>query len=272
MNNCDDGLFIPSSQFQGIEETTFETNVVKKTREEVLEFLNLMKDRTIHSIKNETPLSELHRQLHMRIDLPFRQLFDWREEHFPQKEFPEMRLMDFETRQEMADILSQWYLECHSIKIPIYQHSEEDYEYSSHWQQKSMDYATKVLQPVLNELILQVPEIEIDLTTHKSSRHFSEDMCVTWGGHLDGIELVNTCSIDNFITLLNLHHDTISEALELLQCSPSLPFRNALSLINTRRFDQLKVWIAQMLEIKVSNYQYNFLGYEGQSVHLLCKD
>ena len=34
-----------------------------------------------------------------------------------------------------------------------------------------------------------------------------EDLCVTWGGYVHGIELVNTRPMDNFVTLLSLHRD-----------------------------------------------------------------
>ena len=36
-------------------------------------------------------------------------------------------------------------------------------------------------------------------------------------------------------------------------------------------FDSLRVWVAQMLGIQLSNSSYNLLGYEGQIVQLLCE-
>ena len=93
----DENILIPPSPFHGIEESIFETNLIRKSREEVLEFLNLMKVRIIDSIKTNTPLSELHRQLDKRIDLPFKELFDWRQCHFPPTNIPENRLMAFDT-------------------------------------------------------------------------------------------------------------------------------------------------------------------------------
>ena len=32
-----------------------------------------------------------------------------------------------------------------------------------------------------------------------------EHHCVDWGGDYEDTKLVNTCSIDNFITLISLH-------------------------------------------------------------------
>ena len=51
----DENILIPSSPFHGVEESIFDTNLIRKSREEVLEFLNLMKVRIIDSIKTNTP-------------------------------------------------------------------------------------------------------------------------------------------------------------------------------------------------------------------------
>ena len=274
----DENILIPSSPFHGVEESIFETNLIRKSREEVLEFLNLMKVRIIDSIKTNTPLSELHRQLDKRIELPFKELFDWRHCHFPPTNFPENRLMDFDTSQEMSEVLSQWYLESFGVKIPIYQYANDDFEFSTRWQQKSMNYSTKVLQPVLNELLINYPEtktismITISSDTYSTTDNFLEEACVTWGGHCDAIELVNTCSVDNFITLLSLHKSALINALDHISCSLNDSLRTTLSLIQDRRFDQLRIRIAKLLGIPLLNYQYNLLGYEGHMVQLLCKD
>ena len=90
-----------------------------------------MKSQIQDSITSEEPLSMLHSKLVERLDVPFRELFDWRKEHFPPTEIPEIGLMDFDTSQEMGDILSQWYLESHGIKIPYYQYTNEDFQFST---------------------------------------------------------------------------------------------------------------------------------------------
>ena len=56
-----------------------------------------------------------------------------------------------------------------------------------------------------------------------------------------------------------------------IQYSPNLLLEKAFSLIRDRQFDSLRVWVAQMLGIQLSNSSYNLLGYEGQIVQLLCK-
>ena len=55
-----------------------------------------------------------------------------------------------------------------------------------------------------------------------------------------------------------------------IQYSPNLLLEKAFSLIRDRQFDSLRVWVAQMLGIQLSNSSYNLLGYEGQIVQLLC--
>ena len=60
-------------------------------------------------------------------------------------------------------------------------------------------------------------------------------MCY-WGGQFEGNELVNTCPVDNFITLLNLHSHKVSSALRLANVSPSQRLQTMLSHITTREF------------------------------------
>ena len=107
---------------------------------------------------------------------------------------------------------SQITLESNEIKIPYYQHTSQDFEFATEWQTESMNYATKVLLPVVKELIVvhlnseipsqpQVPPVLVASHNFKDS---VEDICLTWGGHYNDVELVNTCSIDNFITMLSL--------------------------------------------------------------------
>ena len=248
--SSDENGKIPSSPFRGAEESIFQTNTTRKTRDEVFEFLNSMKSQILDYISTKKPLSKLHSEL-----------FDWRQEHFPPTEIPEMRLMDFDTSHEMTDILSQWYLDSDGIKIPYYQYTNEDFNFSTHWQQESMNYSTNVLQPVLNELIINTPEtLPTTLNNVINSEYSLEDSTVTWGGFCDSIELVNTCSVDNIITLLSLNQEKLPITFEMMQYSRNLLLEKALSLIQVRQFDRLRLLVAQMLGIQLSNSSYNFLG------------
>ena len=138
-----------------------------------------------------------------------------------------------------------------------------------------MNYSTNVLQPVLNELIINTPTTETLPATLKNvinSGHSLEDSPVSWGGFCDCIELVNTCSVDNIITLLSLNQEKLLTTFEMMQYSRNVLLEKAFSLIQVRQFDRLRVLIAQMLGIQLSNSSYNFLGYEGKVVELLCKN
>ena len=48
-------------------------------------------------------------------------------------------------------------------------------------------------------------ESNLDVLVEKKLNAF----CVTWSASYDGNELFNTCSIDNFITLISLHSESI---------------------------------------------------------------
>ena len=68
----------------GAEETVYETlHPHRLSRESMLNQLNSMRSQIVNSIRTTTPLSELHRELHKRRDKSFRDLFDWRTDHYP---------------------------------------------------------------------------------------------------------------------------------------------------------------------------------------------
>ena len=111
------------------------------------------------------------------------------------------------------------------------------------------------------------------LTPPKSTSQVCfEDNCVTWGGHYDGVELVNTCSIDNFITLLTLHKVKILEAFELTGEPPNSTIQSIFSMIDERDFDKLRLWAAPKLGISITNCECNLLGYEGKMVQFFKDD
>ena len=50
-------------------------------------------------------------------------------------------------------IVKEWYLESQGIQIPYSQYTNEDFEFSTLWGNKSTDYSTKVLLPVVQQLL-----------------------------------------------------------------------------------------------------------------------
>ena len=86
-----------------------------------------------------------------------------------------------------------------------------------------MDYSTKIIFPVVQQLLFTshtLPKSDCIMLPTPASTDL-EDLCVIWGGQFEGIELANTCPVDNFITLLSLHSYQISEALRLSDVSPT---------------------------------------------------
>ena len=259
-------------------------NKSKRSREEIIQVLVSLKSKIINSIISSTPLSQLHSELHSRLHFDFRDLLDWRHDHYPSINNEESEMMDLDTTQEVTEVLVQFYLESYSVKIPEYQYTSQDFEFSTKWATDSMNYATKVLLPVVRELMAAhfEPSVASDsqsapnqtLSTPQAS---IEEMCATWGGHYDGVKLVNTCSIDNFVTLLSLHRDAILTAFDLTGESPNLTLRSIFSMVEEQDFDKLRLWTAPKLGIPIIDCECNLLAYEGKMVKLLqdnhfCQD
>ena len=85
----------------------------------------------------------------------------------------------------MSNVLVEWYLECFGVKIPEYQYTQEDNDFATRWLSESMDYSTKILLPVVQQLLTTrvptvshaiVPVLPFTLSQQK------EDICATWGG------------------------------------------------------------------------------------------
>ena len=230
----------------GAEETVFATiSPPRHTRQDTIDKLNSMTSLIINSIKTNIPLSDLHRELHIRRHMKFKDLFNWRTDSYPSyyTEYPQEDQL--ETTYEMSNLLAQWYLDSFEIKIPEYQYTGEDFDFSTRWSEESMDNSTKVLLPVVEQLLAtSKASANSDNTLATPASLRLEDSCVTWGGQFEGNELVNTCPVDNFITLLNLHSHKVSSALRLANVSPSQRLQTMLSHITSREFDELRNWLA----------------------------
>ena len=255
------------------------------SREEVLKVLGTYKSKIINFIKNSEPISQLRSELHSRLHLSFREILDWRLDNYPPQSSPDGELIDFDTTQEISDILVKYYLESNEIKIPEYQYTSQDFEFATKWDTNSINYTTKVLLPVVEELLAthfssDVPSKSKSpqlLSTSHNSQVYVEDICVTWGGHYNGVELVNTCSIDNFITLLSLHQAEILAAFDLTGEFPNSTLQFIFSMIQERSFDKLRLWAAPKLGIPIIDCKCDLLGYEGKMVQFtqenhFCQD
>ena len=78
-------------------------------------------------------------------------LLEWRLDHYPsvQNECNDITCASY----EMSMIVKEWYLESQGIQVPYYQYTNKDFEFSTLWGNKSTDCSTKVLLPVVPQLL-----------------------------------------------------------------------------------------------------------------------
>ena len=82
--------------------------------------------------------------------------------------------------------------------------------------------------------------------------------------------MINTCSVDNFLTLINLHLSQIQEVLTSREIPINDNMKNILTCIGSLKFNSLRFWIARKMAIKCENDQLNF-GSENNIVQALVK-
>ena len=64
-----------------------------------------------------------------------------------------------------------------------------------------------------------------------------------WGGEYKDTQLVNTCPIDNFITLISLHIGPIRSAFGYLQTTMNNELRDFFTKIPLGEFDSLRYFL-----------------------------
>ena len=81
-----------------------------------------------------------------------------------------------------------------------------------------------------------------------------ENLCPTWQGEYNDISHLNTCSIDNIVSLISLSQEMIQNARKLSGISLSPDAEQFLSLIYRRQFDELSDFVARLLDLSVTYY------------------
>ena len=84
--------------------------------------------------------------------------------------------------------------------------------------------------------------------------------CVSWGGCYQGVYMCNTCSVDNFTTLISLHLYQLQKLLKWLETEVPVDLRKILANIHTMKFDSLRFWIAKKMNVDCENNQLNLFG------------
>ena len=96
-----------------------------------------------------------------------------------------------------------------------------------------------------------------------------EKLCVNWGGCYKDIKMVNTCSVNNFLTLISLHLNEIQEVLSRFKIPINENMKKILAYIGMLKFHSLRFWIACRIAIKCENNQLNFFGSENNIAQAL---
>ena len=110
---------------------------------------------------------------------------------------------------EISELLISWYKEAKEVVIPLYLFYDEERDKATYWDQKAIEYVTKVLYHVVIDLLLRKKETEL-INCEKSNL---EDFCVNWDGMNNKISLENTCSVDNLITMVSLNLIQIKDTI-----------------------------------------------------------
>ena len=76
--------------------------------------------------------------------MPYNELFDWRMQHYPSTYEGDNAITDYDINLELSEVLNNWYLESHVVKIPFYQYTNEEFDFSSYWERRSTGYSTKI--------------------------------------------------------------------------------------------------------------------------------
>ena len=123
-----ESLLIKDSPPIGAEETVFATSLPEPSHQEMINKLTSMKSQIMHSIRTNVPLSDLHRELNLRRDMKFIDLFNWRTDHYPSTYPVNSNDSQLETSYEMSNLLAQWYLDSFEVK---YQNTNTQMKISS---------------------------------------------------------------------------------------------------------------------------------------------
>ena len=86
---------------------------------------------------------------------------------------------------EISEMLISWYKEANEVDVPFYLFTDEDRAKATFWDQKAIEYVTKVLYHVVIDLLLQ----EKETGSISCANIILENLCVNWGGRKNKISL-----------------------------------------------------------------------------------
>ena len=140
-----------------------------------------MKDQILDSISKGKYLSEMHSILIKQIQLPLRDFADW--ENFT---FPDAKLLPNHLsylKLEISEMLNSWYKEAKEVNIPMYLFTDEERELTTFWDQKAIEYVTKVLYHVVIDILLKEQATDAE----DFGNIDFDKLCVNWGGRSNNV-------------------------------------------------------------------------------------
>ena len=163
-------------------------------------------------------------------------------------------------------MLISWYKEANEVDVPFYLFTDEDRAKATFWDQKAIEYVTKVLYHVVIDLLLQ----EKETGSISCANTNLENLCVNWGGRKNKISLENTCTVDNLITMISINITTIKDAIAKNDIHLNAETIKFLDLIESTDFNSTKCWIAERLNLKKEKDTcFNLYGSEQPFVHYI---
>ena len=224
-------------------------------------------------MKENSYISNLHRQLDEKSKyLKFNDLISYHPE----------TSVEYGLKEKVACLVSKWYnehLETCQIEID---------------ERHKCDYPLAVLLPVVlksisNSKLIYIDsedegtkDIQLNSNSDIAQECYShgvaselEKLCPIWQGEFNDILHVNTCSTDNVISLIGLNKVSIENAIKFTGFTPNTDGEHFLSLIHDLKFDQLRHYIANLINIPLTYeiivIKYNFFGSEALIIKLLRK-
>ena len=223
-----------------------------------------MKDQILDSISKGKYLSKMHSTLIKHIQLPLRDFADWKNLTFPDAKLLPNHLSYL--KLEISEMLISWYKEAKEVSIPMYLFTDEERERATYWDQKAIEYVTKVLYHVVIDILLN----EQAANVKDFGNVYFDDLCVNWGGRSNDISLENTCTVDNLITIISLNMPRIQNTIAKIGNCLNTDGIKLLDLIESKDFNSTRCWLAERVNLqKEKGVRINFHGSEQRFVHFI---
>ena len=244
-----------------------EVEVVETTicqAENILVRVIAMKDQILDSISKGKYLSEMHSILTKQIQLPLRDFADWKNVTFPDPKLLPNHLSYL--KLEISEMLISWYKEAKEVNMPMYLFTDEERELATFWDQKAIEYVTKVLYHVVINILLKEQATDAE----DFGNIDFDKLCMNWGGRSNNVSLENTCTVDNLITIISLNMPRIQNTIAKIGICLNADGIKLLDLIETKDFNSTRCWLAERVNLqKEKKVRINFYGSEQRFVHFI---